>query len=120
MIRPWAGGFDWNAIRRASGNRSLVAACTAEIGLDLPGWLPYQGTVAKEWFVTQLVIRFDMRNPQPGTPKAALYDAAMEMAAWADRAGFDIVEVSEHHGSEDRYLPSHEQSPVFDQYTMSR
>lgn len=56
--------------------------------------------------MTQLVIRFDMRNPQPGTPKSALYEAAMEMAAWADRAGFDFVEVSEHHGSEDGYLPS--------------
>lgn len=51
-------------------------------------------------------MRFDMRNPQPGTPKSALYEAAMEMAAWADQAGFDFVEVSEHHGSEDGYLPS--------------
>ena len=56
--------------------------------------------------MTQLVIRFDMRNPQPGTPKAALYEAALEMAVWADRAGFDILEVSEHHGAEDGYIPS--------------
>lgn len=54
----------------------------------------------------QLVIRFDMRNPQPGTPKQALYQAALEMAAWADRAGFDAVQISEHHGTEDGYLPS--------------
>lgn len=56
--------------------------------------------------MTQLVIRFDVRNPQPGVPKDALYEAAIEMAAWADQAGFDIVELSEHHGSEDGYLPS--------------
>jgi alkanesulfonate monooxygenase SsuD/methylene tetrahydromethanopterin reductase-like flavin-dependent oxidoreductase (luciferase family) len=56
--------------------------------------------------MTQLVIRFDMRNPQPGTPKQALYQAAIEMAAWADRAGFDVVQISEHHGADDGYLPS--------------
>lgn len=56
--------------------------------------------------MTQLVIRFDMRNPQPGTPKEALYAAAIEMAAWADHVGFDVVELSEHHGADDGYLPS--------------
>lgn len=54
----------------------------------------------------QLVIRFDMRNPQPGTPKQVLYQVAIEMAAWADRNGFDVVQISEHHGSDDGYLPS--------------
>lgn len=56
--------------------------------------------------MAQLVIRFDMRNPQPGTPKEDLYAAAIEMAVWADRVGFDVVELSEHHGADDGYLPS--------------
>lgn len=56
--------------------------------------------------MTELVIRFDMRNPQPGTAKALLYETALDMAVWADRAGFDILEVSEHHGAEDGYIPS--------------
>lgn len=56
--------------------------------------------------MTQLVIRFDLRNPQPGVPKEALCEAAIEMTAWADRTGFDTVELSEHHGADDGYLPS--------------
>jgi alkanesulfonate monooxygenase SsuD/methylene tetrahydromethanopterin reductase-like flavin-dependent oxidoreductase (luciferase family) len=53
-----------------------------------------------------LNLRFDMRNPQPGTPKAELYRAAIEMAVWADERGFDTVQFSEHHGSDDGYIPS--------------
>jgi alkanesulfonate monooxygenase SsuD/methylene tetrahydromethanopterin reductase-like flavin-dependent oxidoreductase (luciferase family) len=55
-------------------------------------------------------LRFDMRNPQPGpgagTNKAELYQAAIEMAEWADQRGFDTVQISEHHGSDDGYIPS--------------
>jgi len=51
-------------------------------------------------------LRFDMRNPQPGTNKAELYQAAIEMAVWADARGFDTVQFSEHHGSPDGYIPS--------------
>jgi alkanesulfonate monooxygenase SsuD/methylene tetrahydromethanopterin reductase-like flavin-dependent oxidoreductase (luciferase family) len=53
-----------------------------------------------------LVLRFDMRNPQPGTPRAELYKAAIDMAVWADDVGFDVIQFSEHHGSDDGYLPS--------------
>lgn len=53
-----------------------------------------------------LVLRFDMRNPQPGVPKEALYQAVIDMAVWADERGFDRVQFSEHHGSDDGYLPS--------------
>ncbi len=53
-----------------------------------------------------LVMRFDMRNPQPGVDKRALYQAAIEMAVWADEHGFDTIQFSEHHGSDDGYLPS--------------
>ncbi len=53
-----------------------------------------------------LVLRLDMRNPQPGTSKTELYKAAVDMAAWADEVGFDVVQFAEHHGSDDGYLPS--------------
>lgn len=53
------------------------------------------------------IIRFDMRCPRL-TPAQAQqrYAAALEMAAWADRQGFDMLVLSEHHGSDDGYLSS--------------
>lgn len=52
-------------------------------------------------------IRFDLRNPVfAGTEMADRYAVALDMAEWADRAGFVIVTLSEHHGSPDGYLPS--------------
>lgn len=54
----------------------------------------------------RLVLRFDMRNPAWGCDKQSLYQAALEMSEWADARGFDIIQFSEHHGSEDGYLPS--------------
>lgn len=52
-------------------------------------------------------IRFDLRNPAfAGTPMGERYAAALDMVAWADRLGFAIVTLSEHHGSPDGYLPS--------------
>ena len=54
----------------------------------------------------QLLLRFDMRNPDFGADQRALYDAALDMAQWADEHGFDAIQISEHHGSDDGYLPS--------------
>ncbi|HCS28775.1 MAG TPA: LLM class flavin-dependent oxidoreductase [Spongiibacteraceae bacterium] len=54
----------------------------------------------------QLLLRFDMRNPDFGADQRALYDAALDMAQWADENGFDTIQISEHHGSDDGYLPS--------------
>jgi alkanesulfonate monooxygenase SsuD/methylene tetrahydromethanopterin reductase-like flavin-dependent oxidoreductase (luciferase family) len=52
-------------------------------------------------------MRFDFRNPAfAGTTMAERYTAAIEMAQWADRLGCDSISVSEHHGSDDGYLPS--------------
>ena len=52
-------------------------------------------------------IRFDLRNPKvAGTTMTERYRAAIEMVEWADRLGFLIVVLSEHHASEDGYLPS--------------
>ncbi|HEX4528997.1 MAG TPA: LLM class flavin-dependent oxidoreductase, partial [Acidimicrobiia bacterium] len=45
-------------------------------------------------------LRFDFRNPDfAGTTMAERYEAALDMAEWADRLGFVIIVLSEHHGS---------------------
>jgi alkanesulfonate monooxygenase SsuD/methylene tetrahydromethanopterin reductase-like flavin-dependent oxidoreductase (luciferase family) len=52
-------------------------------------------------------IRFDLRNPAiAATDMADRYQAAVEMAEWADQRGALFVGLSEHHGSADGYLPS--------------
>jgi alkanesulfonate monooxygenase SsuD/methylene tetrahydromethanopterin reductase-like flavin-dependent oxidoreductase (luciferase family) len=52
-------------------------------------------------------LRFDFRNPSfAGTTPAERYEAALEMAEWADRLGCVSIAISEHHGSPDGYLPS--------------
>ena len=52
-----------------------------------------------------VLVSFDMRAPEWGTPTAKLYGAALEMAAFADQIGVDRIGLMEHHGSEDGYLP---------------
>lgn len=54
----------------------------------------------------ELVMIFDMRSPDFGAPRAELYAAALDMAAWADDVGFDVIGFGEHHGAEDGYNPS--------------
>ena len=51
-------------------------------------------------------MRFDMRGPSFAVERAKLYKAALDMAEYADRSGFDNFMLSEHHGSDDGYLPS--------------
>jgi alkanesulfonate monooxygenase SsuD/methylene tetrahydromethanopterin reductase-like flavin-dependent oxidoreductase (luciferase family) len=52
-------------------------------------------------------LRFDFRNPAfAGTTMAERYAAALDMVEWAEDQGFVIVLLSEHHGSDDGYLPS--------------
>jgi alkanesulfonate monooxygenase SsuD/methylene tetrahydromethanopterin reductase-like flavin-dependent oxidoreductase (luciferase family) len=52
-------------------------------------------------------MRFDFRNPAfAGTSAAERYAAALDMATWADKLGCVSITLSEHHGSEDGYLPS--------------
>lgn len=51
------------------------------------------------------LMRFDLRAPGP-TPVADLYDAALDMAVWGEQHGCLAVVLSQHHGSEDGYLPS--------------
>jgi alkanesulfonate monooxygenase SsuD/methylene tetrahydromethanopterin reductase-like flavin-dependent oxidoreductase (luciferase family) len=51
-------------------------------------------------------MRFDMRAPGGVATMPALYDAAIEMAEWAEDRGGVMCLISEHHGSPDGYLPS--------------
>jgi alkanesulfonate monooxygenase SsuD/methylene tetrahydromethanopterin reductase-like flavin-dependent oxidoreductase (luciferase family) len=52
-------------------------------------------------------LRFDFRNPAiAGTTMADRYAAALDMASWADDLGCVNISISEHHSSEDGYLPS--------------
>lgn len=53
----------------------------------------------------RVTVAFDMRSPDWATPTHALYAAAIEMAAYADQAGMDAINLMEHHGSDDGYLP---------------
>jgi alkanesulfonate monooxygenase SsuD/methylene tetrahydromethanopterin reductase-like flavin-dependent oxidoreductase (luciferase family) len=52
------------------------------------------------------MMRFDMRAPESGAPRADLYAAALEMASWAEGRGALIAAVCEHHAMRDGYLPS--------------
>ena len=53
------------------------------------------------------MLRFDLRAPgKTAEQRADLYRAAIDMAAWADTNGCVAINVSEHHASEDGYLPS--------------
>ena len=52
-------------------------------------------------------LRFDLRNPAfAGVSATDRYQTALDMCEWADRRGAAFISVSEHHGSDDGYLPS--------------
>ena len=53
------------------------------------------------------LMRYDMRAPSFGeaSPRE-LYEAAVEMAQWGEQQGCVQLVVSEHHASEDNYLPA--------------
>ena len=53
-------------------------------------------------------IRFDLRLPADLAPprKAEQYAACLEQSAWAEEHGFATAVLSEHHGTDDGYLPS--------------
>lgn len=53
------------------------------------------------------MMRFDLRAPaKDANQRAALYRAAIDMAAYADEHACTSLVVSEHHASDDGYLPS--------------
>ena len=52
-------------------------------------------------------MRFDMRAPaELGASPSDLYRAALEMAEWGERRGCLAIQLSEHHGASDGYLPA--------------
>ncbi len=54
-----------------------------------------------------IMMRFDMRAPTDGPATTSeLYSAALEMVSWGERHGALAIQVSEHHGSPDGYLPA--------------
>jgi alkanesulfonate monooxygenase SsuD/methylene tetrahydromethanopterin reductase-like flavin-dependent oxidoreductase (luciferase family) len=62
------------------------------------------GTLPPVAFFT---MRFDLRNPAfAGVSIADRYSAALDMVEFADRNGFIMIILSEHHASPDGYLPS--------------
>ena len=53
------------------------------------------------------MMRFGMRSKTPDAAvRSAMYGAAIEMAAWAETKGCLATVLSEHHASDDGYLPS--------------
>ncbi|MCZ7526354.1 MAG: LLM class flavin-dependent oxidoreductase [Acidimicrobiia bacterium] len=54
-----------------------------------------------------IALRYDLRVPGfASTTHAEQYAACLEQAAWADERGLDAVTFSEHHGTDDGYLPA--------------
>jgi alkanesulfonate monooxygenase SsuD/methylene tetrahydromethanopterin reductase-like flavin-dependent oxidoreductase (luciferase family) len=51
-------------------------------------------------------LRCDIRSPPFGTSSRDLCRIAIQQAAWADKLGFDTVQLPEHHGMPDGYNPS--------------
>ncbi|HEX8918558.1 MAG TPA: LLM class flavin-dependent oxidoreductase [Chloroflexota bacterium] len=52
-------------------------------------------------------IWYDFRNPTPWRrPWRQLYESLLEQIVWADSLGFDSVWLSEHHFTDEGYLPS--------------
>jgi alkanesulfonate monooxygenase SsuD/methylene tetrahydromethanopterin reductase-like flavin-dependent oxidoreductase (luciferase family) len=51
-------------------------------------------------------MRFDMRAPDFGAAPTELYEAALDMCAWAETRGCLASVICEHHGSPDGYLPT--------------
>ena len=57
--------------------------------------------------MTSFVSRFDFRAPDADrTARQELYTRALDQVAYLDEHGHDAVMVSEHHASDDGYLPS--------------
>ena len=53
------------------------------------------------------ILRLDMRAPDFTSEQLRKqYDCALEMCSWVDDKGFDSITISEHHATEDGYLPS--------------
>jgi alkanesulfonate monooxygenase SsuD/methylene tetrahydromethanopterin reductase-like flavin-dependent oxidoreductase (luciferase family) len=61
--------------------------------------------------MTMIIMRYDLRIPPTGSPAAGVsasgqYGAMLEQVRWADRTGLDMVVLSEHHGTDDGFMPA--------------
>lgn len=61
--------------------------------------------------MTMIVMRYDLRIPPPGSAAHGVtasdqYAACLEQVRWADAHGLDMVVLSEHHGTDDGFMPS--------------
>lgn len=54
----------------------------------------------------EFVVAFDMRAPDFGSEIESLYRASLDMSAWADDIGLNVIALGEHHAATDGYLPS--------------
>lgn len=48
----------------------------------------------------ETIVRFDMRGPEIGAPMPELYRAVLDMAAYVDERGADVIVLTEHHGAQ--------------------
>ena len=56
--------------------------------------------------MTAVILHYDLRAPDGGTPVDHVYAEALRQCAWADKLGLHAVTLSCHHGVEDNYCPS--------------
>jgi alkanesulfonate monooxygenase SsuD/methylene tetrahydromethanopterin reductase-like flavin-dependent oxidoreductase (luciferase family) len=71
--------------------------------IDLAGRPPIEPTAMP----AMVGLRFDLRLPAfAGTTAERQYATCLDMCAWADEVGLDVVAISEHHGVEDGYMSS--------------
>jgi len=56
--------------------------------------------------MTRLALRLDLRAPDFARVPPEFYRIGLDMAQWADANGFAECMLSEHHGTDDGYLPS--------------
>lgn len=61
--------------------------------------------------MTMIIMRYDLRIPPPDSPAHGVtatqqYGACLEQVRWADERGLDMVVLSEHHGTDDGFMPA--------------
>ena len=57
--------------------------------------------------MAKATLKYDFRCPDfCGQKPETLYRVALEQSEWADKKGFSQIQISEHHGSSDGYIPS--------------
>jgi len=61
--------------------------------------------------MSMIIMRYDLRIPPAGSPAHGVtasgqYAACLEQVKWADRIGLDMVVLSEHHGTDDGFMPA--------------